>query len=272
MNTQELKELSNRIATIETKLGIVSKPELEEGKWYRVKRGSSIQFNKSKGTGYGINEIGTWVDNCRWMADEGRDNWQEATPQEVEEALVKEAKRRGYVEGVSVIDLEDGKDVFFKKGGGYILSDTSKKLFAHGATVFKDGIWATIIEKQVDKFAELKEAHRNGAIIQYKNWTTKYFLDCPDNLPKWDERTEYRIKPEEKPKVNPRLGRKQERVILDDNNFAHEICTFHEKYKHLAPLVVRFLNKQKTTLADDIQELKDKHPNLRFTITVEDNV
>lgn len=122
-----------------------------------------------------------------------------------------------------------------------------------------------------DKFAELKEAHRNGAVIQlnsiYNGWN-----DVEDEADLWLPTYEYRIKPEEKPKEWVRLGRKQSRVILDNNNHAHEICIFHEKYKHLAPLVVGFLNKQKTTLADDIQELKDKHPNLRFTITVEDNV
>lgn len=41
--------------------------------------------------------------------------------------------------------------------------------------------------------------------------------------------------------INPRLGRKQELVVLDDNNNAHEILRFTKKYKHLAPQVVEFI-------------------------------
>ena len=47
-----------------------------------------------------------------------------------------------------------------------------------------------------DKFAELKEAHTNGAVIQLKmgyRW-----FDCD---PVWTPIFTYRIKPEEKPKV-----------------------------------------------------------------------
>ena len=38
-----------------------------------------------------------------------------------------------------------------------------------------------------------------------------------------------------------RLGKKQERVILDE--YGLEVCVFHEHTKHLAPLVVDFLNR-----------------------------
>src|SRR5690606_8365357 len=120
--------------------------------------------------GYGFSVSGKWLAPNRkfysWNIHNAYSFLVEATDQEVETALVKEAKQRGYVEGVSVIDLDDGKDFLLQKGGGYILSPMSNKLFAHGATVFKDGIWATIIEKPVDKFAELKKAHKNGAAIQ----------------------------------------------------------------------------------------------------------
>lgn len=50
-----------------------------------------------------------------------------------------------------------------------------------------------------DKFAELKEAHRNGAVIQVKTsisngWRNVY-------SPAWHDKNEYRIKPEEQPKI-----------------------------------------------------------------------
>lgn len=76
----------------------------------------------------------------------------------------------------------------------------------------------------VDKFAELKKAHKNGAVIQFKSHF-KPFEWIDDNNPSWSTSYEYRIKPEEK-----------------------------------------------TTLDQDIRALKEKYPNLKFTITVEDNL
>lgn len=58
-------------------------------------------------------------------------------------------------------------------------------------------IEALKIEKE-DKFAELKEAHRNGAIIQFR-YGDGQWEDCANNAPVWGSNVEYRIKPEEKP-------------------------------------------------------------------------
>lgn len=46
-----------------------------------------------------------------------------------------------------------------------------------------------------DKFAELKEAHKNGAVIQYRNRLTSGWTNCPLSEPAWDSRNEYRIDP-----------------------------------------------------------------------------
>lgn len=62
------------------------------------------------------------------------------------------------------------------------------------------GKWASVVEQ--DKFAELKEAHKNGAVIQFKNSNTNYeWVGCLHNKPSWDIDNEYRIKPEEKPQI-----------------------------------------------------------------------
>ncbi|WP_254527012.1 MULTISPECIES: hypothetical protein [unclassified Sphingobacterium] len=63
-----------------------------------------------------------------------------------------------------------------------------------------DNLKQALLEE--DKFAELKEAHKNGAVIEYKTYDMM-------NEGVWDELKnpafvdgiEYRIKPEEKPKV-----------------------------------------------------------------------
>lgn len=51
--------------------------------------------------------------------------------------------------------------------------------------------------KNDDKFAELKEAHKNGAVIQVK--LSDRWADA--KYPSWKIEKEYRIKPEENPKV-----------------------------------------------------------------------
>ena len=60
-----------------------------------------------------------------------------------------------------------------------------------------DNLKQSLLEE--DKFAELKEAHKNGAIIQTRIARTNTWVDNP--RPTWSEVCEYRIKPEEKPKA-----------------------------------------------------------------------
>lgn len=54
-------------------------------------------------------------------------------------------------------------------------------------------------EESIDKFAELKEAHRNGAVIEVKSYLDGKWHET--NNPSWLDNHEYRIKPEDKPKV-----------------------------------------------------------------------
>lgn len=190
---QKLKQALQELDDLKSKIEGLMKPELKKGEWYRVKRGSAIQFNKSEGIGYGINEIGTWVDNCRWMTNGGHDKWQKATPQEVEESLIKEANRR-YKIGDKVKDV-NGVEIV--PNGSYVFE--YGVLYYGGATLMKKGRWAKAI--QYDKFAELKEAHKNGAVIQYRYSNDEEWDNTYDNKPSWQEHCQYRIKPEEKPKV-----------------------------------------------------------------------
>lgn len=62
----------------------------------------------------------------------------------------------------------------------------------------------SILEKEntrfSEKFAELKEAHKNGAVIQFTSGGLVW-EDCENNNPKWYDNIEYRVKPEEKPQI-----------------------------------------------------------------------
>ena len=79
----------------------------------------------------------------------------EATPQEVESALIFEAKKRGYVDGIYYIEPEncfmfDSKKQRKAKGQIQIYNNNLNHLcFSESVSlIFKDGIWATIIQPE----------------------------------------------------------------------------------------------------------------------------
>lgn len=198
----------------------LSKEEIESrhqiGKWYKHEYGSIFcvtSINESGSLyGYGFLKDGSWfsfIDEssskcaCNNIAKEYTT---EATSTEVEQALIEEAKRR-YKAG-DVIKYLDGVESEVK-GNSFVFSNNN--LFSNGervnggdwfntsAKVFEDGKWANIIEQ--DKFAELKEAHSKGAVIESmpKKWIGDWTIATN---PIWDgDNYEYRIKPEEKPNV-----------------------------------------------------------------------
>lgn len=226
---QTKSELDRIVSVSPRKLYELDNPKLEVGKWYKFDTPLFEYLLKYDGsdTAYGFAD-GTWSSSWSFSKDVNQElaKGKEATPKEVEEALVKEAKSRYKVgDKISILDscnfgnLDDYKN-------RWVIRDVhdpiyNGSLFYGNLLIFDNGNWATVIEQ--GKFAELKEAYRNGAAIQYKHKGLPNWIDNPN--PAWSDNYDYRIKPEEK-----------------------------------------------QTLADDIQYLKDKHPNLRFTITVEDNV
>jgi len=128
------------------------KKELIVGKWY--KGYNSIFFltkiENELGYAYGIDE-GIWKDECAFkMSLTGKDV--EATPQEVEAALICEAKNRGFVDKISFNELEDSENgSIFTEGArvGSCFYLENNKLYTTGRgkwCVFKGGQWATIIE------------------------------------------------------------------------------------------------------------------------------
>lgn len=148
---------------------------------------------------YGISFLDGWL-NRDWYSSAHK--WTEATPEQVETALIEEANKRGFINGVYIKSpWLNGVKSALTIGSNY--SYYNNELTVSGGigryTIFKDGIWATVIEQPIDKFAELKEAHKNGAVIQYKNNDGKW-IDINHPEPSWS-RDEYRIKPEEKPKL-----------------------------------------------------------------------
>lgn len=195
-----------RLKAIEVLLGI---PEDTlklpvPGKWYRIHGNNNLVYvlsivgeNHVKGWGFGGGD--KWYDDSiPWLI---MGSFSEASFEEVQEALVKEALRRGYKADISCA-FGNQKQVRKLSGGTpYLTQDNSgnpKNLCINNDIIFSSstGKWAEVI----DEFADLKEAHKNGEIIQYKikggEWT-----DTVNNTPGWYTENEYRIKPQEKPQV-----------------------------------------------------------------------
>ena len=129
--------------------------ELEVGKWYKVKKPESIIealicFD-NKPTFYGFDYTKGWT-TCFNSAPtiRGLRVCTPATDKEVEEALIKEAKKRGFKKG----DVIKGE--FHKSFDGLMIDDydmdspyymPNSNMFALGNKVlFQKGKWETIIE------------------------------------------------------------------------------------------------------------------------------
>lgn len=171
-------------------LEVTPHSNLEIGKWYKYKDSNGEYTNsiianfqgKEEDSNYGFDFLGKWRNDVTLYNHKLGREIIEATPQEVEKALIEEAKRIGHA--YSEYDYNPEENELCGINDGRLES------------IFADGHW----EQPTDKFAELKEAFKNGAVIQSK----VVFVDEPsiwEDVPNpiWNPKIEYRIKPEEGP-------------------------------------------------------------------------
>ena len=121
------------------------------GKWYKSE-GCLFNYQKQSNV-YGFFTDGSWM-NGDWIWYGA--NAKPATDKEVEEALIKEAKKRGFKEGIEFKSvsrgnsIERGYDVF-----GYY--SNQNQLCNGGGSVFIGGKWAEIIKETITKEQAEKE-------------------------------------------------------------------------------------------------------------------
>lgn len=172
-----------RYATEEEKALLNPKPELEAGKWYNFawsdmpKEIRGIYFvEKVEGYqvwfSYGIDlindewEESDWYNKCHV--------WTEATPQEVEHALINEAKKRGYVEGARIKCLLLNQDYTLTSRKHWEDFDGKELLMVEsrgtGVWIFRAGKWAEVV-KEAPKF----EVKIDGDAI--KDYVEKFHSD-----------------------------------------------------------------------------------------------
>jgi len=142
----------------------VFKSGLEVGKWYKSTIADALYFIKEQ-TKNGFNTYG--LVGGEWCIDEIThylDKFELATESEIKEALINEAKKRGFKEGVKFKDQDgDIQSAYGNIDFENINGETFKNIITFGrgnGLIFWDGTWAEIIptvteltlEQIADKF------------------------------------------------------------------------------------------------------------------------
>ena len=152
-----IKELRNILA--KEKLS-----QAKENTWYKLDD-NVYQFNEKNGVGYGLVKD-EWVDGMAWLQNENHHDYVEANQQEVEEALIKEAKRRGFFNGtlcnnsnVHDVDLKNNR-LSFENNFEFDLEYNTLRAILDSETtysVFKNGKWAEVIKPEKSLEERVKE-------------------------------------------------------------------------------------------------------------------
>jgi len=153
----ELEQLKEQLNSISEKIKQLETPSFQKGKWYIEK---DYHFNKpykclvffeTELTGYGINRDGKWINTFR---RDDHELFMPATDKEVEEALIKEAKKRGFKEGVKVERTNEmlklhgtssANEIVLIENNRFTYDKIENSLCIDGRVIFINGIWAEII-------------------------------------------------------------------------------------------------------------------------------
>ena len=155
MENKQIKKLEDSVLKLQEQIEQLKneKPKFEVGKWYRDKQITVFCEESSNNSatiyGCGVRDNGcelNWADDNNFLYD---NTIREATDKEVEEALIKEAKKRGFKDVKhNFIDVDGGshhselsfKDLFFLKRQNFLCD-------GYGNVIFKNGKWAEIISE-----------------------------------------------------------------------------------------------------------------------------
>lgn len=139
------------------------KVELEVGKWYKWKDTGDVflyitNFNGDKVKGFGVDKT-DWFDNRNNVNYWGYKNdkfWTLATKEEVETALIAEAKRRGFKKGIKIthnglLDEYGHKIVSGERSvRTELFSYEENVLRMNCHIIYSNGVWAEIISEPIE--------------------------------------------------------------------------------------------------------------------------
>lgn len=147
---EEIAKLQTQLDELKSK---IEKPKFEVGKWYKTKTGLLINYqgdrNKNEYLAYGFSTTNYWHDKISFG---GYDELTQATPKEVEEALTKEAVKRGFKDGVKVkgvkydtlrtVNNPSNIDFWMKDNILWMDADT----LCNSIDIFRCGVWGEVIK------------------------------------------------------------------------------------------------------------------------------
>lgn len=164
------------------------KKEMEVGRWYKgTKRNFLLNYQGDNMENYGFWEDKGFRNNL-YFGSYWSNECIEATPKEVETALIAEAKKRGFVEGAKFKSFERGNLVRtigkFQHYGIFDYSDRYNSLnvstiksewenYNSNQRIFDNGKWASIIHEEIkeitmDKAVKiLSKKYGKKVIIKY---------------------------------------------------------------------------------------------------------
>lgn len=146
---------------------VLNKPkELEVGKWYRVVSGFHnyllLFSGKDESLGF-FNE--NWD---RWSFTDNKQYAVEASKEEVESALISEAERRGFKDGVKYISASTDSEFVASNNFRFGCNEIETRLLSGQGCIFYNGKWAEIIqEKEIDwSVPQLVKRIKDNLIVQ----------------------------------------------------------------------------------------------------------
>ncbi len=138
----ELEQIKKQLNDISDKIKQLEKPQISLNKWYKHCCGG-FHFNDVINS-YGIDGGGKWYNgNGFFMVHP--ENWTPATDEEVKEALIKEAKKIGFKEGVGFKSAST--EFKCKINSNWNYNPNINSLSNYGGHVFCEGKWAEIIDE-----------------------------------------------------------------------------------------------------------------------------
>ena len=140
--------------------------KLEVGKWYKSKYNKTkiLFFTKketcSSDTGYGFNYLGIYKEKNFNLLGCATYEFELATEEEVKEALINEAIKRGF-KNVGELSLKLVSGEMFKKGSfvtannKFIYISVENRLYLDGVEIFYNGKWAEIVIEDIPTQEEI---------------------------------------------------------------------------------------------------------------------
>ena len=151
----KLIKAEKKAQKIKEQLKELEQPELELNKWYidKYDKNCLIFVHKiigSQAIFYGFESLG-WTDRDWYDVLYVTKDMRPATHEEVEQALIAEAKKQGFKDEITDIGEFIGLNGLKKHGSSYVSGGDwgffNNRLRCCGVAIFKNGKWAEIIEE-----------------------------------------------------------------------------------------------------------------------------